>query len=564
MKRRAFLNVPIYALGCRTLLGQDLLRREGKLPTFQDVTARCGVSFVNHASRTSQKYLPEAMTGGVAMFDYDGDGRLDLFFVNGAKLEDPMNAGQYPDKSDPRYWNRLYHNNGDGTFTDVTEKAGVKGRGYGMGVAVGDYNNDGHADLFVTSVGHNTLYRNNGDGTFTDVTLQAGVAGSGWCAGASFVDYDRDGHLDLVVTRYLDWDFSRNIWCGERRQGYRSYCHPDKFGPVTHLLFHNNGDGTFTDVSRKSGISESAGKGLGIVIDDFDRDGWPDIAIANDSFPQQLFHNRHDGTFEETGLSTGLAFDADGRSFAGMGIDSADFDNDEWPDVFVDALANQKYGLFRNQNGGFEYVSGSTNVGSISALHSGWGAKFVDLDNDGWKDLFVAQGHVMDNIALTQPWVKYLEPLMVMRNNRGKFEDVSSRSGEPFRIPRAARGMAFGDLDNDGCMDVAINCNDGPAVILRNQGGTGNNWILIDTIGTPSNRDGIGARVSIVSESGMKQRAFVSASGSYLSSNDKRVHFGLGQDKSIALLVIEWPSGIVQRLENVRANRVFAVREPAA
>lgn len=519
---------------------------------------------MNAASHTSQKYLPETMGGGVALFDYDGDGRLDIYFVNGAKLEDPMPGGKAPDKSDARYWNRLYRNNGDLTFTDVTEKAGVRGHSYGMGAAAGDYDNDGRPDLFVTNLGQNILYRNNGDGTFTDATKAAGFPpATGWSASACFVDYDRDGLLDLVVARYLDWDFTQNIWCGERRPGYRAYCHPDKFKPVTHLLYRNNGNGTFADVSRQSGFAESPGKGLGVAIGDADADGWIDIVVANDSFPQQLFLNSRRGIFREVGLSAGLAFDDSGQTFAGMGIDFADFDNDGSPDIFINALANQKYALFRNGKGAFEYVSGPTNVGAISALHSGWGAKFADFDNDGWKDLFVAQGHVTDNIGLTQPWIKYFEPPVLMRNNAGKFADVSAESGEVFRVALAARGAAFGDLNDDGHVDVVINCNDGPAVILRNEGRAGSHWILINAVGSVSNRDGIGAQVLIVSESGARQHAAVSAGGSYLSSSDKRAHFGLGANKEIKLLQITWPSGVVQRLENVAADQVLTVREPS-
>ncbi|HZT31093.1 MAG TPA: CRTAC1 family protein [Bryobacteraceae bacterium] len=532
------------------------------LPTFRDVTARCGVSFRNAASHTSQKYLVETMTGGVAMLDYNGDGLLDLFFVNGAALEDPMPAGRTPDKSAPRYWNRLYRNNGDGTFTDVTEAAGVRGHSYGMGVAVGDYNNDGRADLYVTNFGRNILYRNNGDGTFTDVTEKAGVAGGGWSAGACFVDYDRDGFLDLVVARYLDWDFSRNIYCGERRAGYRAYCHPDQFPAITHLVYHNNGDGTFTDVSKRCGIGAAPGKGLGIAINDFDGDGWPDVAVANDSMPQQLFRNHGDGTFTETALTLGLAYDDDGKTFAGMGIDFGDYDNDGWPDVFVNALANQRYAVFHNQKGqAFEYASGPTGVGGLSILHSGWGAGFLDYDNDGWKDLFVGQGHVMDNIELTQPAVRYLEPLLLLHNTGGKFANVSGQSGAPFRVPLAARGVAFGDLNNDGFLDVAINCNDGPALVLFNEGGNGNHWLSVNPVGAKSNRDGIGARIKLVGASGRTQYGYVSTAGSYLSANDRKVHFGLGKDAQARLLEIRWPSGTVQRLENVAADRTVTVRE---
>jgi len=527
------------------------------------VTVRSGVKFRDDASLTSQKYLPESMTGGVAMLDYDGDGWLDLFFVNGAALEDPMPEGRLPDKTDPRYWNRLYHNNRDGTFTDVTEKAGVRGHSYGMGVAVGDYDNDGRPDIYVTNFARNILYHNNGDGTFTDVTEKAGVAGGGWSTSACWVDYDRDGRLDLIVARYLDWDFSKNIWCGAHKAGYRAYCHPDQFRPISHILYRNNGDGTFTDVSQPSRIGMSPGKGLGIAINDFDLDGWPDILIANDSFPQQLFRNNHDGTFTEVALKLGVAYDEDGNTFAGMGLDFADYDNDGLPDVFIDALGNQKYALFHNTKGSFEYVTSPAGVGGITLQHSGWGTKFFDYDNDGWKDLFVGQGHVMDNIELTQPNLKHLEPCLLMRNVRGKFQDVTRESGETLLVARAARGVAFGDLDNDGFVDLAINCNNQPAVILRNQGGNGNHWLLINTIGVVSNRDGIGARIRVVGASGLEQYAMVSTASSYLSANDKRAHFGLGRDKAAQLVEIQWPSGRIQKVENVRADQILTLREPA-
>jgi len=544
------------------LLLRSRLAAYAPVPIFLDATSRSGIRFRNEASPTSQKYLLETMTGGVAMLDYNNDGWLDLFFVNGAALSDPMPAGAKPDKSNPKFWNRLYRNNRDGTFTDVTEAAALRGHSYGMGVAVGDYNNDGYPDLYVTNVGSNILYRNNGDGTFTDVTASAGVAGAGWSAGACFVDYDRDGRLDLIVTRYLDWDFADNIYCGERRPGYRAYCHPDRYKPVTHLVFHNNGDGSFTDVSRKCGFASSLGKGLGIAVGDVNGDGWPDIVVANDSFPQQLFLNNRDGTFTETALTAGVAYDGDGKTFSGMGVDLADYDNDGWPDLFVNALANQRYAVFHNDKGrGFEYASDRTGVGAITMLHSGWGARFFDYDNDGWKDLFVAQGHVMDNIELTQPSVKYREPLLLMRNVSGKFENVSERSGDAFQQPFAARGVAVGDLNNDGSLDIAVNCNNGPALILMNQGGSGNHWLLINTVGAASNRDGIGARIQLATASGLTQHAYVSTAGSYLSSGDKRVHFGLGKEDRIRSLEIAWPSGKVQRMENIAADQILTIRE---
>ncbi|MGH9627654.1 MAG: CRTAC1 family protein [Bryobacteraceae bacterium] len=546
------------------LLAERSKPAQRALPRFTDITGQSGVRFQTEASHTSEKYLLETMAGGVALIDYDGDGYLDLYFVNGAKLQDPMPAGAGPDKSDPRYWNRLYRNNGDSTFTDVTEKAGVRGHSFGMGAAVGDYDNDGDADLYVTNFGQSILYRNNGNGTFTDITKEAGVGAEGWAAGAAFLDYDSDGRLDLFVARYVEWDFPLNRWCGPREHGHRAYCHPDQFEPITHILYRNNGDGAFTDVSDKTSISGSPGKGLGVAFNDYDHDGRIDIAVANDSFPQQLFRNKGDGTFEETGLIAGAAYDEDGNVFAGMGIDLADYDNDGWPDLFVNALGNQKYALFRNVEGTFEYTSGPSGVAGITLLHSGWGARFLDYDNDGWKDLFVAQGHVMDNIELTQPSLRYLEPLLLMRNVRGKFQNVSGDSGEAFSPARAARGAAFGDLDNDGWVDVVVNCNNQPALILRNEGATGNHWLTVNTIGSASNKDGIGARLRLVSESGASQTGIASAAGSYLSSSDPRAHFGLGNDTLVKLLEISWPSGVVQRLENVKADQVLDVREPEA
>jgi enediyne biosynthesis protein E4 len=529
-----------------------------------DATERSRISFRHQASRTSQKYLIESMSSGVAMLDYNNDGRLDLFFVNGAALSDPMPPGARPDKTDPRFWNRLYRNDGDGVFMDVTERAGLQGHSYGMGVATGDYDNDGFTDLYVTNFGSNILYHNNGDGTFTDVTAKAGVATGGWSTGACFVDFDRDGRLDLLVSRYVEWDFAKNPVCGANQPGGRAYCHPDLFHPVTHVLYHNNGDGTFTDVSAKAGINRSPGKGLGVAINDYDGDGWPDLFVANDSFPQQLFRNNRDGTFTENALTLGLAYDDDGRTFAGMGADFADYDNDGWPDIFVNALANQRYALYRNDQGkSFDYVSGSSGVAGITQMHSGWGTRFVDYDNDGWKDLFIAQGHVMDNIELTQPSIRYKEPLLLMHNREGRFTDVSGNSGEPFRVPMAARGVAFGDLNGDGFIDLAINCNDGPPVILINQGGNGQHWLIIDAVGTKSNRDGIGAHVKLTGESGKAQHGFVSAAGSYLSASDKRVHFGLGIDR-FARLEIAWPSGIVQRIDGVKADQVLVVHEPGS
>lgn len=561
--RRSFLALSLAASPMQALWSNPATRKlvPAPLPVFTDITTKSGIHFKNEASKTSQKYLPETMTGGVAMFDYNNDGLLDLFFVNGAKLQDPMPAGATPDKSDPKYWNRLYRNNGDRTFTDVTESAGLKGHSFGMGVATGDYDNDGHVDLLVTNLGGNILYHNNGDGTFTDVTAKAGVAGSGWCTGACFVDYDRDGHLDLIVTRYVQWDFSMDVFCGLNRPGYRAYCHPDQFQAISYLVYHNNGDGTFTDVSKESGIAAAPGKGLGISINDFDGDGWPDIFVANDSVAEQLFRNNHDGTFTEEALLAGAAYSANGGVFAGMGTDFEDYNNDGWPDIFVNALGNQKYTLLRNNKGAFEDVTDESGIGAITILNSGWGTRMFDYDNDGWRDIFVAQGHVMDNIELTDPSLRYLEPLLLMKNTRGHFRDVSRESGAAFQTRWASRGAAFGDLDNDGFIDIAINCNDGHAVVLHNEGGNGNHWLLLHLIGVASNRDAIGAKIRLVTEDGQQQYGFVSTAGSYLSASDKRVHFGLGASKTARLLEITWPSGTVQRLESVAANQILTIHE---
>ncbi len=561
MDRRSFLLSALATMPVAMI--RATLADRAPAQIFEDVTTKSGIHFKQEASHTSQKYLPESMVGGVAMFDYDNDGWLDLFFVNGAKLLDPMPRDAAPDKSDRRFWNRLYKNNRDGTFTDVTERAGIQGRLYGMGVATGDYDNDGNIDLLVTNLGGNVLYHNNGDGTFTDVTAKAGVGGSGWCMGACFVDYDRDGHLDLIVSRYVEWDFSANVYCGGHEPGYRAYCHPDQFNPISHLVFHNNGDGTFTDVSKKCGIARSLGKGLGIAVNDFDGDGWPDIFIANDSVAEQLFRNKRDGTFEEVALAAGLAYDQNGHVFAGMGADFGDYDNSGWPSVFVNALANQKYKLFRNVKGRFEDVTDSMGLGASTISHSGWGAKWIDFDNDGRLDLFVAQGHVMDNIELTEPRLHYREPPLLLKNEPTGFRNLFAQAGRVFSVPMAARGAAFGDLDNDGFIDVAINCNDSPALVLRNLGNNRNHWLAVNLIGRASNRDGIGSKIHLVTDDGRRQTAFVSTGGSYISASDKRAHFGLGLSKRVQTLEITWPSGIVQRLESVAADQILTVKEPA-
>jgi hypothetical protein len=532
---------------------------------FADVTAAVGLTFTHANSATSNKYLIETMGGGVALFDYDRDGRLDLFFVNGARLEDPMPAGKQPDKRDPAFWNRLYRQRPDGTFTDVTEAAGLTGRdqtSYGMGVAAADYDNDGDPDLYVTGYGGNTLYRNNGDGTFTDVTQRAGVGGGGWSASAGFFDYDNDGALDLFVTRYVAWTFATNGRCGEQRPGYRAYCHPDNYQGVANLLFRNNGDGTFADVSAKAGIADANGKGLGVAFADYDDDGFTDVYVANDSVQSFLYRNQQGRGFEEVGLMAGVGFTDDGKTFAGMGVDFADYDNDGRPDLIVTDLSNERYRLYRqNEDHSFRDATHVSGVGGVTLPYSGWGTRFVDYDNDGWKDLFVAQGHVMDTIEKTAPNLRYKQPPLLLRNDSGRFVRVTP--GPAFEQDRAGRGAAFGDLDDDGDLDIVLGTVGEPAIVLRNDGASSRHWLRIVATGTRSNRDGIGCRVKVVSASGLTQHFTISTAVGYLSASDKRLLVGLGDDASARLVEVRWPSGAVQTFEQVPAGKTLVATEPA-
>ena len=527
---------------------------------FVDVTRSSGVNFQYVASHTSKKYLLETMGAGVALFDYDNDRRLDLFLVNGALLEDPTPKGAIPQKTDPKYWNRLYHQKADGTFEDVTERAGLQGAGYGMGVAVGDYDNDGYEDLFVTAYGGNRLYHNNGNGTFTDVTEKAGMRGSGWSTSAAWVDLDNDGRLDLVVLRYVEWDFA-DVWCGERKEGYRAYCQPDVFPPVSPLVYRNDGNGHFSEVSGKTGISKE-GRGLGIALADYDRDGRVDLFIANDSMREFLYRNKGNGTFEEVGLLSEAAVDGDGHTYAGMGVDFADYNNDGLPDVVVTDLANQRYALYENRgDSSFTYASLSSGIGRVTALHSGWSVRFMDYDNDGWKDLLVAQGHDLDTIELSFPNLRYREPMLLAHNTGHGFEDVSAVSGAALQEPWVGRGMAIGDINNDGRVDAVVTTNDGPVHMLMNMTSNQNHWLTLELVGHRSNRDAIGAEVKLVTATG-SQFATVTTASSYLSSSDKRVHFGLGSANEAQSIEIRWPSGIVQNLQHVRGDRIMRIEEP--
>ena len=561
--RSWFLTAPrILPWGAVLLLGGTAPSPEVQ---FTDVTQAVGIDFKHESSATSSKYLVETMGGGVALLDYDNDGRLDVFFTNGAKIEDPMPAGKLPDKSDPRFWNRLYRQNPDGTFSDVTERARLTGmpqNRYGMGAAVGDYDNDGFPDLYVTNYGGNTLYHNDGDGTFTDVTARAGVVAGGWSTSAGFFDADNDGKLDLFVTRYVDWTFENNRYCGEKKPGYRAYCHPDNYEGMTNILYHNNGDGTFTDVSSRAGIAEARGKGLGVSFADYDRDGFVDVYVANDSVQSFLFHNNRNGTFTEVGLPAGVGFNEDGKTFAGMGVDFADYDNDGRPDVLVTDLSNERYRLFRQGgDGSFQDVTHASGLGAASLLFSGWSTRFLDYDNDGWKDIFVAQGHVMDTIAKTSPNLRYEQPPLLLRNESGHF--VRAAAGEALEKDWAGRGAAFGDLDNDGDVDVVVGNVGQRALVLRNDGGNRRSWLGIRTVGRTSNRDGIGCRVRVVSASGKTQYFTVNPAVGYLSASDKRLLVGLGPDATASLVEIRWPSGAVQKLTDVAAGQTLSVTEPA-
>ncbi|HXJ14940.1 MAG TPA: CRTAC1 family protein [Candidatus Limnocylindrales bacterium] len=512
-----------------------------------------GIDFLLQNSPTPRKFLIETMPGGVALFDYNNDGLLDIFLMNGGRITEGLHVPENFERGNPRYWNRLYRQNRDGSFQDVTQAAGLANAGngnYGMGVAVGDYDNDGNSDLYVTSYGKNILYHNNGDGTFTDVTAKAGVAGGGWSVSAGFFDYDNDGKLDLFVTRYMDWDADHNKICGG---DWHTYCPPNAFPATTCLLYHNRGDGTFEDVTEKSGLAAKKGRALGVAFADYDGDGFTDIFVSNDGMQQYLFHNNGDGTFTECGLESGVAFTVDGKGMSGMGAVFQDYDNDGRPDVLVTVLPREIYSLYHNEGGGsFNYASLEAGLGAMTSMSSGWGVGLEDFDNDGWKDLFVAQGHVLDNVQDIDASLRYKELPLIALNHKGRFEHADSGVTKPV----AARGVAFGDINNDGFVDAVISCLGGPPILLLNRGGGDNHWLSISLQGTRSNRDGYGARVSVNGQTRMATSA-----GSYLCSNDKRLHFGLGAAEK-ATVEILWPSGMKQVLNDVRADQFLAVREP--
>jgi hypothetical protein len=526
---------------------------------FENRQKQSGVTFVLNNGTTPDKPIIDSVLGGVALLDYDNDGYLDIFFTNGATI-----PGLTKDRAD--FSNRLYHNNHDGTFTDVTDRAGLRGEGYSMGVAAADYDNDGWTDLYVTGVNRNILYHNNGDGTFSDVTNRAGVGGvsaSGkklWSVSAAWIDYDNDGRLDLFVTNYVDWSPENSQVCGA--PGKRLTCPPSLYKGEPNILYHNNGDGTFTDVSAATGIAGQIGKGMGVAIADYDGDGWMDIFVANDNERNFLFKNRGGRGFDEVGVESFVAYTDNGIPVSSMGVDFRDWNNDGKPGLFVTALGGETFPLFHDEgNGFFSDDSYKAGIGFRSFKMSGWGAGIQDFDNDGYKDLFSANSHVSENADI-DPQQHYRQANAVFRNlHNGTFQDVSGQAGAAMQARAAHRGCAFGDLNNDGKMDVVVSAIGSPAELLYNTSANGNHWILIQTTGIKSNRDGIGTRIKLTSESGLMQYNHVTTAGSYASSSDPRVHFGLGADTVIKEIELHWPSGTVQILRNVKADQILKVTE---
>ena len=552
--------VVAFALG----IYERLEARPGLSPTtplrvqFTDVRKAAGITFQQDATSTDEKMYIETMGTGAAWIDYDQDGLMDLFF--------PQPAGTEWYKPTRPLRSVLYRNNGDGTFSDVTEKAGVASEGcYGQGAAVGDFDNDGYPDLYVTCFGRAILYHNNGNGTFTDVTAQAGVGDQGqWSTSAGWFDYDKDGYLDLLVCNYLEWTPKNNLWCGEHRAGYRAYCHPDNYRGQRLKLYHNNHDGTFTDVSVPSGVGVPEAKGMGVVLADLNNDGWTDIFVANDTWPNFLFLNNKNGTFRDVSFSAGVAASEDGKYEAGMGADAADMDGDGWLDIYVTHLDFELNRLYRNNHDEtFDDVTFSSGIGNKAIFLSGVSMKFLDYDNDGWVDVFQSNGNMLDNIHLYHSEVSYPEPKLMFRNlGQGKFDKVSEALGPDFMRPTVGRGSAAADFDNDGDMDVVVvNRGDYPE-LLRNDGGNANNWLEVMLVGTKSNRDAVGATLKLTSEGFTEVRQRQGGMG-YMSAHDPRVHFGLGQRKSIESLEIAWPSGAVEKLTTVPLNQIITVKEGA-
>jgi enediyne biosynthesis protein E4 len=550
--RRQFLG----AAGAETAL---LLLRNAQTPTnsplFREISAQSsGIAWVHNNAASPEKFLPETLGPGCAFLDYDNDGWMDIYLVNSGKSD--FFQPQTPLR------NALYKNNRDGTFTDVTERAGVPGGTFGMGVAVGDYNNDGFPDIFVTACGRAMLYRNDGDGTFTDVTAKAGLEIDGWTTSAVWFDFDNDGRLDLFVcsfVRYLPED--RHSCGGET--GHNYYCIPRAFHPTASFLFHNNGDGTFTEVGKRTAIGKSLGKGLGVVATDINNDGRMDLFVANDTVQNFLFVNRGENRWEEMSVPAEVGFSENGQPRSGMGVDAADLGNRGWQDLFVANIDQEKFSLYRNlKDGTFQDVAGQQTIAQATRLLSGWGLHFFDYDNDGELDLILANGHPDDMVAQRSQTVTYREPLLLFQQKNGKFRNVSADAGPAFTRDLSARGLAVGDFDNDGRLDVLIGVNGGAPVLLHNEAGTGNHWLGLSLRGKTSNRDAVGARL-VWSAGGKKFSRMKNGGGSYLSSHDPRVVLGLGSANKVDTLEIHWPapSTAVEKLTNVAADRYVTVVE---
>ena len=519
---------------------------------FEDVTRAAGIRFIHNNGSFGQKWLPEAMGSGVAFLDYDNDGWQDILIVNGM---------DWPGHARHRSTLALYRNNHDGTFTDVTAKAGLDVPMYGMGVAIGDYLNNGYDDIFVTCLGQNHLFRNNGNGTFTDVTKQAGLWGPNeFSTSAAWVDYDRDGHLDLVVANYVQWSPANDIYC-TLDGSTKSYCTPESYKGTSVRLWHNRGDGTFEDATAKAGLLDPTSKSLGVAILDANQDGWPDILISNDTQPNKLYINNGNGTFTEKGVPAGVAYSEDGIARAGMGVDAADYDRSGYPSVLITNFANQMVSLYHNErNGLFVDEAPQSEVGHATLLTLGFGCFFFDYDLDGWPDIYVADGHIDNAIERVQPLVRYAEPPHVFRNlGNGKFDDVTTTLGAEFNAPEVARGAAYGDIYNDGALDLLVSTNGGPVHLFRNAGTT-NNSLRIKLVGTKSNRDGIGTVVRVAAGSDIQSK-MLSSGSSYLSSSELILTFGLATHAQADAVDLYWPSGQTDHLTNIAANQIVTVKE---
>jgi len=552
--RQCWAAAALCAAGAALWVAAARAQPEPRRPHFTDIAPKSGFAYRTDNNFTGRKYFPQTMCGGVAALDFDNDGRMDLFFTNGAKLPEM-------EKTDARFYNCLLRNRGDGTFEDVTARAGLLGKdlGFSFGVAAGDYDNDGNEDLFICNAGRNTLYHNNGDGTFSDVTERSGIGMKPkdvLSVAAAWFDYDNDGKLDLMVSNYTVWTPQIDKICAVNGQEY--YCHPKVYPSVANRLYHNIGNGRFEDVTDSSGIGKELGKGMGIAIADFNGDGYMDVFVANDTVRNFLFVNRKNGTFKESGYEWGVAYDENGNAHSSMGADAKDYDNDGWPDLFYNNLKGQIWGLFRNNSGKYmNYVSGLSHVSRLSEHSSGWSNGFVDYNNDGWKDLYSSNGDI-DNMGEVSR-----QPDTMFENVDGKeFRDVSAQLGPDFNHAGFQRGSAFADLNNDGFPDLAVTSLAEKPRILMNSADNGNHWLLVNTIGRRSNRDGIGAALKLTTASGRTLYNHVTTSAGFMSSSDKRVHFGLGTEKAIDSLEIRWPSGIVQTLKKVKADKILTVTEP--